>query len=49
MNTDYSNEQMEDYGFGSHPSVQLAADAGLYDAAEELDSVEWTSGVKWTK
>lgn len=49
MNTEYSNEQMEDYGFGSHPSVQLAEDAGLYDGAEEIDSVEWTSGVKWTK
>jgi hypothetical protein len=49
MNTENSSEQMEDYGSGSHPSVQLAADAGLYDAEEDLDTVEWTSGTKWTK
>lgn len=48
MNTEYE-DRFEDCAFGSHPSVQLAADAGLCDAAEDVDSVEWTSGIKWSK
>ena len=47
MNTEYGIDQMEDYEFGSHPSVQLAEDAGI--DPEPVDSVEWTSGIKWTK
>ncbi len=49
MNTEYAEDQLEDCTFGSHPSVQLGADAGLNDSADDLDSVEWTSGVKWSK